>query len=118
MSRSVHDHPHHDHPVHDHPHHWAGKTLQLRPGVQDPTQGKVVAGARFLVEDWWDRVNGRSWTDCAGNIAAFNYGIRILTLGNIALDDEVVYGKIGPFGHLVHQTELSPPSDGTSGERS
>jgi hypothetical protein len=97
--------------VHDHPHHWAAKTLRLRAGVSDPIRGMVTAGAEFRLDDWWDRLNGRSWTDCAGNIAAFQYGIRILTLGNIPLDDEVVYGKIGPFGHLVHNSELSPPSD-------
>jgi hypothetical protein len=92
--------------IHGEPHPLAGKKVQLRAGVSDPERGMVTAGAEFEVQDWWDRVSGKSWTKCPGDTAVFQYGMRIFSLGTIALDDEVVYGKIGPYGHLVHNTEL------------
>jgi hypothetical protein len=38
-----------------------------------------------------------------GNPAALNYAARGVGL---PIDDEVVYGKIGAFGHLVHTKEI------------
>lgn len=77
-----------------------------------PTAGQVViikrgehAGQEYRVEDYWDRVSGKSWMHSAGNPACLMYAIRA---GKAVLppDDEVLYGKIGPFGHLVHVSEL------------
>lgn len=86
--------------IHDSPHPLAGKTvLYDRSSILDPDD--VVA---FHIEDYWDRVAGKSWMDCAGNLAALMYAIRATK--SLPIDDEVLYGKIGPFGHLVHVSEL------------
>lgn len=58
------------------------------------------------VEDWWDRVSGGSWTTAQGNPAALKYAVRTGIAACVPTDDEVVYGKIGGLGHLVHVTEL------------
>lgn len=88
-------------------HPLAGHRVTLDGNAQDPHRGLVVPGAEFVVEDWWDRVAGGSWMDAAGNPAAMLYGYRIgLRGGAVPLDDEVVYGKIGSHGTLVHVSEL------------
>ncbi len=62
-----------------------------------------LAGAQILIEDWWDRIAGRSWMACDGNPACIIYAMRDL---DTPLDDEVVYGKVGSSGTLVHVTFL------------
>jgi hypothetical protein len=90
-------------------HPLAGQTVKLRGGVTDPVQGAVVGGAEFRVEDWWDRIAGKSGTQCDGNIAAMHYGMRtgLAGPGAVPLDDEVVYGKIDSLGHIVHVSEIA-----------
>ena len=80
--------------------------------VKSPLAGNVVtisrgnfAGSEYRIEDWWDRVGGKSWGICEGNPACLNYGVRA-GLEDLPLDDEVLYGKIGAFGHLIHISEL------------
>lgn len=79
--------------IHNEPHPLAGELVN-------------VEGQPYRIEDWWDRVSGDSWMVAVnnGNPAAYSYAAR--TLGSVPMDDEVVYGKLGPFGHLVHVTEL------------
>lgn len=62
-----------------------------------------LAGAEMVVEDWWDRIAGKSWMVCNGNPAclAYAWGER-----HDPTDDEVIYGKIGGFGHLVHVSRV------------
>lgn len=83
--------------------------------IKDDVDG--IGGKKMLVEDWWDMVSGQSWRDCTGNPACLNYALRIGFVISIdpskmnMLDDpkcydEVVYGKVGSFGHLVHISEL------------
>jgi hypothetical protein len=92
-----------------HPH--AGQTVKIRDGVTDPLQGAVVAGALFRVEDWWDVCSGKSWMVSDANPAALHYAMRTgLSDGSVPLDDEVLYGKIGSFGHLVHLSEIEVPA--------
>jgi len=43
--------------------------------------------------------------DANGNPAALIYAIRS-GFDGLPTDDEVVYGKIGSFGHLIHESEL------------
>ncbi|KQN00539.1 hypothetical protein [Sphingomonas sp. Leaf25] len=62
----------------------------------------VLAGQTLFVEDWWDRLVGRSWMRCDSNPACMAFAVREPT----PLDDEVVYGKIGGLGHLVHVSML------------
>jgi len=93
--------------AHSSSHPLAGRTVRL-VNAQDPVQGQVVAGTEFVLEDWVDtmeRGDGRSWMDMDGNWAASHYAMRAGMTG-LPLDDEVVYGKIGPFGHMVHETEI------------
>ena len=80
--------------------------------IESPLAGNVVtiksgdfAGSEYRIEDWWDRVGGKSWMWCEGNAACLNYGVRS-GFGGLPLDDEVLYGKIGSLGHLIHISEL------------
>jgi len=82
--------------MHKEPHPYAGKTVKLKTGEE------------YRLEDWWDRGGQESWMFCDGNPACLNYALRA-GLKHIPLDDEVVYGKIGPYGHLIHESELDLP---------
>ena len=92
--------------VHSEQHPLAGKTAKIREGVKH-FQVKDFGGSDFRVEDYWDRVSGKSWMDCNGNPACLIYAMRAGT-EKLPIDDEVVYGKVGCFGHLVHVSELQP----------
>ena len=79
--------------------------------AQSPLAGKAVAivtgylaGNEIVIEDWWDRVIGKSWMDCDGNPAAMIYAAR--SGRGTPLDNEVLYGKIGWGGALVHVSWL------------
>ena len=91
--------------VHHEHHPLAGKTVVLNKRADDPARGMVVAGSEFDVEDYWDLMTDDSWTASKGNPAAIQYAIRSGLTG-LPVDDEVVYGHIGPYGHLVHVSEL------------
>lgn len=86
----------------------AGQKVKIKSHVkhlQDPHFG----GSTFIVEDWWDRVTGRSWMICDGNPACLVYALR--TVGTqVPLDNEVLYGHSeGGLGHLVHISEIDIP---------
>lgn len=91
--------------IHHDPHPLAGQTVRLADTVTDPHRGLVIAGSTYHLEDWWDRIAGKSWMDCDGNPAAMMYGWRA-GLASLPTDNEVVYGKIDGLGHLVHVSEL------------
>lgn len=80
---------------HSSPSPYAGQTVRvdIGEGYQD-----------YRVEDYWDRVSGGSWMDAVGNPSALNYALR--AAGRLPIDDEVLYGKIGAFGYLVHVSEI------------
>jgi len=59
-------------------------------------------GQVFHIEDWWINVGGKSWMVCNGNPTCLKYAMRSGFSG-LPLDDKVVYGKVGAFGHLVHE---------------
>lgn len=92
--------------MHNESHPLAGQKVTLNDSVSDNARGIVVSGAIFVVEDWWDKLTGKSWGDSEGNPAALQYALRQAFTGNPHLDDEVVYGKIDGLGHLVHVSEL------------
>jgi len=92
--------------LHPEAHPLAGQTVTIREGVTDPAQGAVVGGAHYRLEDWWDRITGKSWGDSRGNPACLQYAMRAVANG-LFPDDEVVYGKVGAFGHLVHVSEIA-----------
>lgn len=73
-------------------------------------QTVVIADGRFkghpfVVEEWWDKLTGGSWMFADGNPAALDYALRRAVDG-LPLDDEVVYGKLGAFGKLIHVSQL------------
>src|SRR5262245_58928847 len=67
------------------------------PGSTEPLDATL--------EDWWDHLTGISWMFSDGNPATLIYAMRA-GLNGLPTDDEVVYVKIGGFGHLVHTSEL------------
>lgn len=81
--------------VHQHAHPLAGQSVQVKGGF--------FAGQTYLIEDWWDRVAGRSWMVSDGNPACIEYA---MTSFGKPIDDEVVYGKIGGLGKLIHVCDL------------
>ena len=92
--------------MHDKPSKLAGKTVKIKNDVTHP-QVNDFGGSEYHVEDWWDRVAGKSWMDCNGNPACMVYAIRTgLSNEEVPTDNEVLYGKVGNFGHLVHVSEI------------
>ena len=75
--------------------------VTLRNRVDD---ARAIGTVRVKVEDWWDRVAGRSWREMTGNPAALNYAGRIHS--TVPADDEVLYVKLGGYGHLIHISEV------------
>ena len=72
---------------------YAGQTVRLKSGEE------------FKVEDWCENVLGRSWMAANGNPAALQYAVRRAGK-NLPIDNDVLYGKIGGMGLLVHESEL------------
>ncbi|MCK9434793.1 MAG: hypothetical protein M0R32_08270 [Candidatus Cloacimonetes bacterium] len=90
--------------IHNAPHAFAGSTAKIKPGIKHP-QFEDFGGSEFHLEDWWDRVSGESWMFCDGNMACMIYGMRS-GMAHLPTDNEVVYGKVGGLGHLLHISEL------------
>ena len=92
--------------IHQNPHEFAGTTVKIKAEVKHP-QAPDFGGSDFRVEDYWDRVSGQSWMDCKGNPTCLVYALRT-GCSDVLMptDDEVLYGKIGSFGHLVHVSEI------------
>jgi len=91
--------------LHAEPSPLAGTTIQV--DMRQPS-GKPSESVEYRVEDWWDRLGQGSWMWAQGNPACLNYAIRTgLADELVPLDDEVLYGKIGGFGHLIHVSEIA-----------
>ena len=81
----------------------AGKIYYLKEHLNNEDGSRV----KYLVEDWWDHLTGESWMNANGNPAALKYAMRTgLSKIEVPTDDEVLYGKIGIFGHLIHISEI------------
>ena len=90
--------------IHKVAHPLAGKTVKIKQTVEGPEN---LAGKDYILEDWWDRVAGQSWMTCQGNPACLNYALRTgLSKVRVPTDNEVVYGKVGFLGHLLHVSEI------------
>jgi hypothetical protein len=87
----------------------AGKKVRIKEDANHP-QVPNFGGREILMEDWWDRVSGRSWQIMVGNPACIVYALRSAQEG-LPLDDKVLYGKIEGLGHLVHISELEVEED-------
>ena len=86
-------------------HPLAGKTVKLTPAPCSNEKLALSNGALYRIEDYWINVSGGSWMDAQGNPACLMYAMRAGFSG-LPIDDNVVYGKIGGLGHLVHVNEL------------
>lgn len=83
----------------------AGKTINIKQ------EANHIGGQQITIEDYWHLVSGKSWKVSNGNPAAINYSMRTsLAAFKVPLDDEVLYGKIGGLGYLVHVSELNTDS--------
>lgn len=88
-------------------HPLAGQTVRLKEGIGRFMQGGEAGGAEFQVEDWADNVLGRSVWSVNGNPAALEYVLRTaMSENHVPIDDNAVYGKVGKFGHIVHDSEI------------
>ena len=76
-----------------------GQTVTIKEGE--------FKGEEYRVEDWWDKVSEHSWDSGVnrGNPACLEYLVRSIREG-FPLDDEVLYGKIGMFGKLIHISQI------------
>ena len=93
--------------MHTESHPLAGKTVLLSRTAQDPARQILTPGTLYVVEDWWDKLTGKSWTITENNFACTHYAMRsALVMPPLPLDDEVVYGHVAGLGHLVHASEL------------
>ena len=86
---------------------YAGMTVKIKPGVKS-ARGQQLGGQDYIVEDWWENVSGQSWMLTNSNPAALEYAFRA-GMSGIPCDNEVLYGKVGPFGFLMHVSELELP---------
>ena len=84
--------------IHDTPHLLAGQTVTISSGN--------LQGQEYRIEDWLDRVLGRSWMFANGNPACLQYAIRAAK-DKLPTDNDVLYGKIGGLGYLVHVSQIN-----------
>lgn len=88
-------------------HPLAGKTVKLADHAGPCFMGDRLDGAEFTVEDWAENVLGCSVWAAYGNPAALEYAIRIVCSGkNTLIDNNAVYGKVGIFARIVHDSEI------------
>lgn len=69
----------------------------------------TLKGNEYLVEGYWDELTGKSWLETDFRPAIMNYAFRTSTekhLKEYEYSEEVLYGKIGIYGHLVHVSEI------------
>ena len=97
--------------MHTEPSTLAGKIVKIKKDVKHP-QHNDFGGSEYRVEDWWDRLDQGSWMTCAGSPACLVYAMRVgFNMPVIPTDDEVLYGKVGSFGHLLHISEIEAESE-------
>lgn len=88
-------------------HPLAGQTVKLKQGILKFGNGQEASGAEFVVEDWAPNVFGKSFWEINGNPACLEYAVRAAVSDfRIPIDSKAVYGKVGMFGHIVHDSEI------------
>lgn len=90
---------------HPEAHPLAGKLVDC--ALEMPNGGKHLGN--YVVEDWADRVFGKSWAMLDGNPLALDFALRIgLSPKAPVIDNEVVYAKSERTGMaaLIHQSEI------------
>jgi len=86
---------------------YAGQKVKIKEHVEHP-QYEKFGGQDIIIEDWWDRVAGKSWMVCDGNPACLLFAMRTgFSSIPVPVDNEVLYGMTEDgLGHLVHISEL------------
>ena len=93
---------------------YAGKKLRVKEGAGMSSMKHLLDGCEFIAEDYWINLTGESWLDTnLGNPAVMEFSIRYgCKLSETDPEvDKVVYGKVGLFGHLFHESELELMED-------
>jgi len=104
--------------THTSPSPFAGRIVRLKDTLVH-RQYPDIGGSAFVIEDWWDRLTGKSWLQSAneGNPGAVVYALRIGAIEGVEddnpqvpHDNEVLAGHLqgGVFkmGCLVHLSEI------------
>ena len=68
-----------------------------------------LAGNEYIVEGYWDELEGESWLDTDFRPVILQYMMRVINeehLKDYRECDEVLYGKIGRYGYIVHVNEI------------
>lgn len=92
--------------THTDPHPLAGRTVTVNPAARMSTHPDTTPFA-YRIDDWNDRIFGRSWGAMEGHAASLAYAVRAAD-GNLPFDNEVVYGKDDAGrGHLIHVSEIT-----------
>jgi len=89
--------------MHQEKHPQSGETVKVKFKTRHPQLEDVEH--EYRIENWWDNIAPQSWMFSDGNPACLIYAMRV-AVDDLPLDDEVIYGKIGAFGHLVHISEV------------
>jgi hypothetical protein len=91
--------------IHEQVSEFAGKKVKIKE-TSKHNQDANFGGSEFFVEDWWDKLSGKTWGSCEGNPACIVYSLRVID-NDLPLDNEVVYGKTPDgLGHLLHVSEI------------
>lgn len=62
----------------------------------------IFSGDVFIVEDWADNALGKKWED-QNTFTTVSFDERTR---NLDVDDDVIYGHVNGYGHLVFASEL------------
>lgn len=89
--------------IHDTIHPMSGARVRIKMKTPDRTLDGLEHD--FRIEDWADRVMGRSIWDSAGNFAIMNYAMRRPD-AMASFSDECVYGKVDGLGYIIHTDEI------------
>ena len=86
-------------------HPLAGQTVKTKQGIGMGMAGGNLGGKDFVVEDWASNALGMSVWAANGNPAALEYAMRS-AIHHLPHDENTLYGKIGLFGHIIHESEI------------
>ena len=93
---------------------YAGMEVKIKENAGLSMCGEELSGKMFRIEDWFENVIGCSWMNANGNPTALEYAMRTgLTANNNVpiFSNDVLYGKVGMFGHAFHVNELELPEN-------
>ena len=90
---------------------YANQTVILKDIDSLKTPEGDFRGKEFRAEDYWINFYDTSWMFQKGNPACMIYAMRS-GFARLPIDNNVIYGKIGGLGWLIHESEIEGPKDG------